>query len=168
MEQKETMKKFDELYQIMAASNTPKYMHIFGDTMREMICDLVELKPTLAEEYLNQLCAIKWHNYLTKKEADKIIEKMNPQAIWDKQTWIDAMEKLGLTTEEEPYFNDYALYVAMNQVVSDHGDTITKIIGKSSIKDIEPTELVRYAYSMAIDLLRDKDEIYDIRDYFFK
>ena len=168
MEQKEFMKKFDELYQIMATSSTPKFMHIFGDTMREMMCDLVELKPTLAEEYLSQLCSVKWHNYLTKKEANDIIEKMNPQAIWDKQTWLDAMEKLGLQAEENPCYNDYALYVAMNQVVSDHGDTIANIAGKNSISEIEPTELVKYAYNMAIDLLKDKDEVYDIRDYFLK
>lgn len=168
MEQKEFMKEFDELYQIMAISNTPKFMHIFGDTMREMMCDLAQLKPTLAEEYLSQLCAIKWHNYLTKKEADEIIEKMNPQAIWDKQTWLDAMGKLGLPMEEKPFYNDYALYVAMNQVVSDHGETIAKIVGKESVSDIETEELVRYAYKMAIDLLKDKDGIYNIREYFLK
>ena len=168
MEQKEFIKEFDELYRIMATSNTPKFMHIFGATMREMMCDIVELKPTLAEEYLSQLCAIKWHNYLTKKEADKIIEKMNPQATWDKQTWLDAMGKFSLPMGEKPFYNDYALYIAMNQVVSDHGETIAKIAGKKSIQEIEPTELVKYAYNMAIDLLKDKDGVYDIREYFLK
>ena len=59
------------------------------------------------------------------------------EVTWDMQTWINAMTGLGLATEEKPYYNDYALYVAMNQVVSDHGCTIAKILGKEDVKDID-------------------------------
>ena len=68
--------------------------------------------------------------------------------------------------EDKPYYNDYALYVAMNQVVSDHGCTIAKILGKESVKDIDTDNLVKYAYNLALDLLKDKDGVYDIREYF--
>lgn len=93
---------------------------------------------------------------------------MNPAATWDMQTWLNAMTGLGLVTEEKPYYNDYALYVAMNQVVSDHGCTIAKILGKEDVKDIGTEHLVKYAHSLAIDLLKDKDGVYNIREYFLK
>ena len=81
---------------------------------------------------------------------------------------IDVMEKLGYPLEDKPYYNDYALYVAMNQVVSDHGETIASILNKDSIALVEPTELAKYAYKLALDLLKDKDLVYDIREYFLK
>ena len=78
------------------------------------------------------------------------------------------MTSLGLATDEKPYYNDYALYVAMNQVVSDHGCTIAKILGKEDVKEIGSDHLVKYAHSLAIDLLKDKDGVYNIREYFLK
>lgn len=164
----ELMKNFDELYGIMATSANVKYMHVFGDTMRCMMKDMAAKHPELAQEYLDKLCAIKWKNYLTKKEALSIVQEMNPKATWDMQGWVDGMEKSGLCMEEKPYYNDYAMYVAMNQVVSDHGDTIAEIKGEKSLSDINEEELVKYAYKLAVDLLKDKDGVYNIREYFLK
>ena len=168
MDAKEIMSKFDELYGIMATSTNVKYMRTFGDTMRCMMQDMASKHPELAQEYIEKLCAIKWKNYLTKKEASEIVSDMNPPATWDMQTWLNAMANLGLPTEEEPYYNDYALYVAMNQVISDHGCTVAKILGKESVKDIDTDNLVNYGYNLALDLLKDKDGVYDIREYFLK
>lgn len=56
----------------------------------------------------------------------------------------------------------------MNQVISDHGCTVAKILGKESVKDIDSDNLVKYGYSLALDLLKDKDGVYDIREYFLK
>lgn len=162
------MKKFDELYGMMATSANVKYMHVFGDTMRCMMKDMAAKHPELAQEYLDKLCAIKWNNYLTKKEALSIVQEMNPKATWDMQGWVDGMEKSGLCMEDKPYYNDYAMYVAMNQVVSDHGDTIAEIKGEKSLSDINEEELVKYAYKLAVDLLKDKDGVYNIREYFLK
>lgn len=58
--------------------------------------------------------------------------------------------------------------VAMNQVVSDHGCTIAKILGKEDVNDIDTEHLVKYANHLALDLLKDKDGVYDIREYFLK
>lgn len=168
MEAKEIMSKFDELYGMMASSTNVKYMHTFGDTMRCMMKDMAAKHPELAQEYIDKLCAIKWKNYLTKKEASEIVNGMNPSATWDMQTWLNAMNGLGLETEEKPYYNDYALYVAMNQVVSDRGSTIAKILGKEDVKEIGTEHLVKYAHCLALDLLKDKDGVYDIREYFLK
>lgn len=69
MEAKDIMSKFDELYGMMASSTNVKYMRTFGDTMRCMMKDMASKHPELAQEYVEKLCAIKWKNYLTKKEA---------------------------------------------------------------------------------------------------
>lgn len=164
----ELMKNFDELYGMMATSANVKYMRVFGDTMRCMMKDMADRHPELAQEYIEKLCAIKWNNYLTKKEALSIIQKMDPKATWDMQVWSSEMKKHNLHTEDNPCYNDYALYVAMNQVVSDHGETIAKILGKDSLSDIDDDHLLMYAYSLAVDLLKDKDGVYDIREYFMK
>lgn len=166
MEAKEIKQKFESLYNTMANSNEPKYMHIFGETMKAMMDDMIALKPELAQEYVDKLGAIEWNNYLTKKEAMGIVGAMLPAAHWNKQTWLDNMEKAELCMEEKPYYNDYALYVAMNQVISDHGNTIAVILGKNTISEIDAIELTRIAYKLATDLLKDKDKVYNIRTYF--
>lgn len=166
MEAKEMKEKFVSLYNMMATGNNVKYMHTFGDTTRKMFDWLVVNKPDIASEFLSQLESIKWHNYLTKAEADSIIAKMNPSAPWDMKTWKEAMDALGIDTCCEPYYNEYALYIAMCQVYSDHGNTIAKMHGKDTIEEIEPNEVVKCMYSLAIDLLKDKDGVYDIRKYF--
>lgn len=38
--------------------------------------------------------------------------------------------------------------------------------GKDTIEEIEPNEVVKCMHSLAIDLLKDKDDVYDIRKYF--
>lgn len=168
MEQKEMMHKFETLYNMMATSNEPKYMHIFGETMKAMMEDMMDTTPELASEYIEKLSAIEWNNYLTSNEAERITAIMTPQAIWDKQAWLDAIETLGVPMEQKPFYNDYALFVAMNQVISDHGSTIASILGKDTVAEIEATELVKYAYKLAIDLLKDEDGVYNIRTYFLR
>ncbi len=168
MEAKEMKQQFESLYNTMANSNEPKYMHIFGETMKAMMDDMIALKPELAQEYVERLSAIKWFNFLTKKEAMGIVGGMDPTPMWDAASWQQVMVDLDLPMEEAPYYNDYALFVAMNQVVSDHGKTIAYIKGLESVKEIDPTELVKYAYKLTIDLLKDKDGVYDIREYFLR
>ena len=56
----------------------------------------------------------------------------------------------------------------MNQVISDHGETIAMIKGEKSLSDVNKEELVEYAYKLALDLLKDKDGVYNIREYFLK
>jgi hypothetical protein len=166
MEGKEIKQKFEALYNTMATSNEPKYMSIFGETIKAMLDDMIAVKPELAREYVEKLEAIEWNNYLTKKEAMEIVEGMSPSSNWSADAWLDCMEKAELCMEEKPYYNDYALFVAMNQVISDHGNTLALVMGKESESEVEPNELIRIAYKMAIDLLKDKDNRYNIRRYF--
>lgn len=165
MEQKEMMGKFDKLYNKMATSNKPKYMHIFGETMRCMLENMVECKPETAKEYLDKLEAIEWCNYLSKKEAVSIVNGMEPKGGWDISEWKKYLDVLNKSEEESPYYNKWALYVAMNMVYSDSSTSIAKIVGKP-LGEIPQEELFADIHLLALDKLMDKDGMFDIRAYF--
>lgn len=165
MEAKEMTGKFDELYGIMSASNKVKNMELFGCVMREMFDWLTTNKPDLAQEWLSKLESIKWNNYLTVKEAAKIVSEMTPKPAWTKEQLVDALQKLGLVTEESPYYNTNALYTTMSMVYSDSAQTIAKIIGKP-LADIDNEIMVKAVYALALDKLKDADGKFCMRYYF--
>jgi hypothetical protein len=164
MNSTELKDRYTGLYDYMAQSRDPKNMKAFGCVMNEMMDYLVANKPDVAEEMIDKLEAIKWHQYLTPKEAEKIVAGMEPKAPWSREVWKNAMESFGLPLEEAPYYNRCALWVEMNKIYSDFGTEIAALIGKSlsaSDKDI-----ISACYKMALKNLKDKDGIYDIRKYF--
>lgn len=156
--------EFDALYQMMATSDNVAYMHVFGSVHREMMNYLIQNRPDVAEEMLMKLEAIKWCQYLTPKEADKIIAGMDPKAPWSRDAWKNAMESFGLPLEEQPCYNRCALFVEMSKMYSDFGDTIAEMMGKP----LSPTDkdIIAACYKMAMKTLKDKDGVYNIRRYF--
>lgn len=156
--------RYDGLYDYMASSRDPKNMKAFGCVMNEMMDFLIQYKPDVAEEMIDKLEAIKWHQYLTPKEAEKIVAGMDPKAPWSREVWKSAMESFGLPLEEAPFYNRCALWVEMNKIYSDFGDEIALLLGKPlspSDKDI-----ISACYKMAMKNLKDKDGVYNIRKYF--
>jgi len=156
--------KFERLYNYMATSGNQKYMHTFGEVMKRMMDWFIEYKPENAEEFIDELCSIKWRQYLTRKEATDVVRSMTPTAPWDYSTWENAMNTLGLETEREGVFNDYALWTVMNQVYTDFGKDIADIMGMP-LNKIPADKLVPAVHSMAVSLLTDPDEKYCIREY---
>lgn len=164
MTKQEMTDKFGMLYMTMATSNEPKYMHIFGETMKKMMAWYIENKPEMAEEYIEELCSIKWRQYLTRAEATEAVRAMEPPAPWDYPTWEKTMESLHLEWEREMVFNRYALWAAMNQVYTDFGESISRMMGEP-LEKIAVETLVPFIYDMAVSLLTDKDKKYCIREY---
>ena len=162
--QEEMKKEFAALYQMMATSNDVAYMHIFGNVHKEMMDWMILNKPDVAEEMLLKLEAIRWCQYLTPKEADKIIAGMDPKAPWSREAWKSAMESFGLPLEEQPYYNRCALFVEMSKMYSDFGDTIAELLGKPLTANDK--DIIAACYKMALKTLKDKDGVYDIRRYF--
>lgn len=163
--QEELKERYEGLYNYMAESKDPKNMIAFGKVMTEMMDFLIRNKPDVAEEMIDKLEAIKWKQYLTPKEAEAIADKMVPSAPWSYDTWRKVMGKLGIPMSEEPAYNSCALWVEMNKQYSDHGESVASLLGQplTSI----PTEVIVPAMNrMALDLLKDKDDVYDIRTYF--
>lgn len=166
MTQQELKERYGSLYEFMANSKKPENMMLFGRVMTQMMDDMIMSNPSKAEEYIDRLEAIKWKNYLTPKEAEAIVAKMEPKAPWSREVWKQAMTQLGLPMEEEPCYNSCALWVVMNQVYTDHAQTIADNIIKKPLAEIPANQLVPGIRALALDLLKDKDGVYHVRSYF--
>lgn len=164
MTQEEMKQEFNALYNMMASSNKVENMHIFGEVHKKMFDWFVANKPDLAMEFLEELESIHWQQYVTAKEAQKILDGMNPKAPWSKDAWKNAMTQLEIPMEEEPYYNSCALWVEMNKMYSDFGDEIAALLGKP----LNPTDtdIIKACYKMALKTLKDRDHVYSIRKYF--
>ena len=158
MNSQELKDKYYELYEYMAQSREPKNMKAFGRVMSEMMEWFVSNKPGEAEAWLGKLESIKWKNYLTSSEADKIVAAMEPKAPWTREQWRSAMEKHGYELDEWPYYNRCALYVTMQMIMSDSSQTLTRYAGNSDIFEV--------VHAFALDKLHDKDGKFNIRSYF--
>ena len=156
--------KYSELYSMMAQSQNPKNMKVFGNVMTEMMDVMIQKMPNEAEEMIDKLEAIKWKQYLTPKEAESIIAKMDPKAPWSREVWKNTVESFGLPLEEQPAYNRCALWVEMNKIYSDFGDNIAEMLGKP----LAPTDkdIISACYKLALKNLKDKDGVYNIRKYF--
>ena len=156
--------RYTSYYDYMANSRDPKNMKLFGCVMTQMMDYLIQTKPDVAEEMIDELESIKWKQFLTPKEAQKIVDGMDPKAPWSRDVWKQTMESFGLPLEDAPHYNSCALWVEMNKIYSDAGDVIASLIGKPlspSDKDI-----ISACYKLALKNLMDKDGVYDIRKYF--
>ena len=156
--------EFASLYDLMANQQNVKYMRVFGNVHREMMDWFITNKPELAQEWLDKLESIKWHQYLTPKEAEKIVAGMDPAGPWSRDMWKKTMESFGLPLEEVPCYNSCALWTEMNKIYSDFGAEIAAMIGKP----LAPTDkdIISACYRLALRNLKDKDNVYDIRKYF--
>ena len=111
--------RYTGLYDYMAQSREPKNMKAFGCVMTEMMDYLITNKPDVAEEMIDRIEAIKWKQYLTPKEAEKIVDGMDPAGPWKRDVWKSTMESMGLPLEEAPCYNKCALWTEMNKIYSD-------------------------------------------------
>lgn len=158
MTAEEMRNEFYALYNIMANSDKVEYMHIFGNVQKAMFEWFVTNKPTEAEEFLNRLEAIRWKQYLTKAEAASIISEMTPKAPWSFDTWKTAMSQYKYDLEREPCYNQYALWVVMNAIMSDSSDTLGKYVASD--------KLFEAVHDLAVDKLQDEDGRFVVRGYF--
>lgn len=159
----EQIKKFGELYSKMSTSGNVEDMKVFGNVMHKMFKYISERMPEKAEEYLEELCAVKWHNYLTKKEAGEIVGSMEPKAAWTMEQVKREVEAMGMPVEEMPYYNWCALYTTISMICSDSGETLKKYAFGEVASD---NKLFELCYHLAVDKLKDKDEVFNIRKYF--
>ena len=157
------MKKFDELYAKMSSSQDVEDMKLFGKVMRNAMQYLAERNPEKIEEFIEELEAVNWKNYLTKKEADDIVGSMMPAPKWTKEQVERGLKELDVPLEEMPYYNWYALYTTISMIASDSGETLQKYAFGANQVDNGMLELV---YHLALDKLKDKDEVFNIRKYF--
>ncbi len=159
MNPQELKQRYEELYNYMATSQDPDNMKTFGNVMTEMMDWMIANKPDAAAEWIEKLEHIKWNNYLTPKEAEKIVGKMDPQRPWSREQWMQTMQQHGLPLEEEPHYNRCALYVTMSMIYSDSLEAIKKYIKPDA-------DIFEFIHALAVSKLKDKDKGYSVREYF--
>lgn len=160
MTKQELKDKFLDLYYMIIDSDDEQKMMMLGSVTRQMMEWMIENKQEAAEEWIERLCAVKWHNYVTHKEALAITEKMDPKPLWAYQQWETAMKAKELPMESEPCYNKCALFTTMSMISSDSSETIAKLSG------FKGDELFMPVYWLALDKLKDKDGKFNIRKYF--
>ena len=151
-------KEFYALYNMMANSQNVAYMRLFGNVHKEMMEWMIQNRPEAAQELIEKLESIKWKNFLTRKEADKILASMVPKSPWTREQWQNAMEKNGFELSEEPCYNSCALFVVMSMIYSDSSATLNKYVGNG--------EVFQAIHALAVDKLKDADGRFCVRTYF--
>ena len=66
------MKRYEELYHNIVASNDDAKMEMLGSIFLSMLEHIEGSSPRLYQEMLDKMAATEWHNYLTETEAAKI------------------------------------------------------------------------------------------------
>jgi hypothetical protein len=105
-----------------------------------------------------------YRNYVTKEEAQEAVGRMtnwdgSKGVLWPSEEMKEWMEKEGVEKHEKPYYNFWALYLAVNMVLSDQGEVL-----KEYAEDEE--ERMGLAVKLARTHLKDKDKPLWIRWYF--
>ena len=158
--------EFLKLYDFIINSEDPEKMHVLGQVTKSMMCRFIDSYPQWAREYLDTLQAVKWNNYLTQKEAEQIVAKMKPQSLWNRTAWEGMMTNLGLPMQDEPHYNEEALYVTMQMICSDDAETLMSYLGMTDLNNGNRENLFKLIYKLALNRLCDKDKIYNVREYF--
>ena len=154
-------KQFCSMYWDIINSQDESKMKILGHVMKQAMFKIIETSPSLAKEYLDELEAVNWINYLTVKEAQDIIANMDPKPNWTFAKWKDEMIQHEFNTEVEEKYNECALYITMCMILSDSGNTLSTLVS-------DQKKLFELVYHLALDKLNDKDGKFNIRKYFLE
>lgn len=155
----ELREQFKRIYNEIIDSHDECKMQVLGSVTKAMMCDLIDSDPKQAQEYLDKLEAVNWDNYLTEQEAANIYDSMNPAPLWSRAEWDKTMRANGYDMEHRPHYNAHALFVTMDMITSDSGDTIRK-------KMADMDDMFNFVHQLALDKLRDKDGRFEVRKYF--
>lgn len=160
---KELVEKYDELYEDMASGKDPSKMIAFGEAEKWMFHQMAEKHPEIAERWLTKLESARWHNYLSKSEAEYITSNLINQdntrgPHWSYDTFKGAVESLSGKMAVEPNYNCWALWATANMLYSDHHRSTSEFVPREQ----EP----KFFYAMAVEKLKDVDRPKFIREYF--
>lgn len=158
MNKQELKAKFTDAYNLIVDSEDTDKMEVLGQVVKEQINWFINNKPDMAEDFIDRLCSVNWNNYITYKEAPTIVGNMNPKPLWSLSQIEEALSDNDLPEQEYPYYNKYALLVAIAMKASDHSESLLKVVDKN--------QLFKVIYDLAIDVLKDKDGVFNIRKYF--
>lgn len=155
--------RYEDAYNIMATSKDPKKMIIFGNAERWAFPVMAELAPDKALKWLEMVEPAKWNNYVSRSEADAIARSLVNQdgskgPHWPYEAFKAAVESLGVSMSEAPFYNCYALWLTAQMQYSDHAESAKEFVPER--------DLPKYFYLTAVENLKDVDRPHFIREYF--
>lgn len=157
--------RYESLYKEMVDSKDTKNMMLFGSVMSDMMERAIQRDTSFAQQAIDKLESMNWHQYLTKNEAETICENLD-SCEWSFDTWKNALDSLELETERKPDFNKYALWILMNVMHSMHSETLSQKILEIVAEDITDEQMIQIIHGLAVDLLTKKEDKYNIRKFF--
>lgn len=165
------MKRHEELYHNIIASNDDVKMEMLGSIFLSMLEQIEGSSPRLYKEMLDKMEATEWHNYLAETEAAKIAPTIVNQdgthgPHWPYDVFKGAVESLGGNPSEKPYYNCYALWITANMIYSDHAQSVAEDMGFNSPSDVPNEKIALSMYKKAVEKLKDVDRPMFIRTYF--
>lgn len=163
--------RFKELYHKMRESRDVANMRTFGHASKKIFCRLADAHPEMAEEWLEMLTPIVYYNYISPEESGEILSHLvsqngNEGEYWDKNTFEQAVHRLGGKMEDKPYYNDIALWVVANMIYSDHANSIAEDMGFASANIVPADRMAKSCYKKAVEKLHDPDRPRFVREYF--
>lgn len=168
MERKEELiERFHKIHNEAMSSKNDCDMYVASDMFVKTFTELTDCDLKAAKEIVD--CyegSLKYDNYLTESEAERITDKFVNQdgsrgPKWkDPQELFQKVEIVGGYVECIPHYNKWALYVTMNMVYSDQNSVLIKWVGDDREKYFE------VCYELALTHLKDKDRPCWIRPYF--
>lgn len=157
--------KFESLFKEMVDSKDVKNMMLFGEVTKEMMERAIQRDTQFAQQMIDKLESMNWHQYLTKAEAEKVCNSLKKYE-WSFDSWEKALNSMELETEQKPNYNKFALWALMNVMHSKHSETLSQKILETTGEDITEEQIIQIIHALAIDLLTDKDGTLNIREFF--
>lgn len=160
--------RYESLYKEMVDSKDVKNMMLFGAVMSEMMERAIQRDTQFAQQAIDKLESMNWHQYLSESEAENICRSINSKGDyeWSFDYWEKALNSMELETENKPHFNKYALWTLMNVMHSKHSETLSQKILETTGEDITEEQIIQIIHALAIDLLTDKNGTLNIREFF--
>lgn len=167
MNKDEILNRFNSLLDEVVEDNDKESLDVSYAMFKKAICMLASLDSKQAGEFID--CyegTLKYYNYLTESEAEKIVNSFINQDGSRGPKWDDPDELFIMIgdikgdVEAEPHYNKWALYVTINKFASDQHSVIIKWVGNDTAKYLEA------CYELAVTQLEDKDKLNWVRWYF--
>ena len=164
MKTEERQQEFLDRYDKIIESGNQEQMERLGAMVKRTMRWLIANEPEIADKALAMLDGegVEAKNHLTRDEAEAIVRSMEPQPTWTLRQLEDALKIMKLPMSEVPYYDKNALLVTMMMIQSDSGETLKRLMHLGD-KD---ERLITSIYQLALDRLKDKDGVFDIRKYF--